>query len=298
MEELAQQIDKPHRSVAARILLARQKSELRDLMQRLQVTPEELSRLVLVVQQRRRVFLQARSGLAEANLRLVISIAKRYRGRGLAFADLIQEGNGGLMRAVDKYDHRLGFKFGTYATWWIRQAITRALADFSRTVRVPCHQVSMLMAIEQMRGSLTIEYGREPTPEEVAEALDITPDEIRTLQVVGHQPLSLDELRGGNDEGTLQDYLSDVETADPTEEVEHALLKDRVSEVLRCLAPRDRRVIELRYGLLDGQARTLDEVAHIFGITRERVRQIESRGLLKLRQFGRGDCLAKFTEVA
>ena len=298
MEGLANQIDLPARSAAARLQQVRHKNKLRSLMLLAQTTPEGSAKMVRVLQRRRAAYLRMRSELAEANLRLVISIAKRYRGRGMAFADLIQEGNSGLMRAVDKYDHRLGFKFGTYATWWIRQAITRALGDQSRTVRVPCHQVSMLMAVEQMRGSLMLQYGREPTTEEIAEALGITPDETKMLHTVGRQPLSLDELRGSMDEGTLQDFLSDRETADPVDNAEHDLLKERLADVLRCLPPRDRHVIELRYGLLDGQVRTLDEVAQIFGITRERIRQIESRGLLKLRQYGRSETLARFTEVA
>jgi RNA polymerase primary sigma factor len=258
----------------------------------------ELPGLVRILRRRRAVYQQARSALAEANLRLVVSIAKRYRGRGLPFADLIQEGNSGLMRAVDKFDHRLGFKFGTYATWWIRQSVQRALHDLSRTVRVPCHQVGMLGIIERVRGELTVKHGHEPAVEEIAAAVGLTPEEVCRLRAVGRPPVSLDEPLNGQDEDAMEDFLTDETTADPGENVDRHLLKERIDEVLRCLAPRDREVLELRFGLRDGQARTLDEVANIFGITRERIRQIERRGLLKLRQSERSDLLAAFAEVA
>jgi len=254
--------------------------------------------LVRVLRRRRAIYQQARDALAEANLRLVVSIAKRYRGRGLPFADLIQEGNSGLMRAVDKFDHRLGFKFGTYATWWIRQSVQRALHDLSRTVRVPCHQVGMLGTIERVRGELTLKHGHEPAVEEIAAAVGLTPAEVHRLRAVGRPPVSLDEPLNGQDEDAMEDFLTDEATADPGENVDRHLLKERIHEVLRCLAPRDREVLELRFGLRDGQSRTLDEVAHLFGITRERIRQIERRGLLKLRQSERSDLLAAFAEVA
>jgi RNA polymerase primary sigma factor len=272
--------------------------ELENLVFQLQTTSEDLARLVNLVRQRRALYLRARSDLAAANLRLVVSIAKRYRGRGMAFADLIQEGNGGLMRAVDKYDHRLGFKFGTYATWWIRQGITRALADHARTVRVPCHQAGALTAIDRVRGELMMQHGREPAVEEIAAAMKVAPEEVRALQIAGRQPVSLDEPMGGDIEFGLQDSLRRPETSDPRQLADLNLLRARLTEVLHSLAPRDREVIELRYGLRDGRARTLEEVAQVFGLTRERIRQIESRGLLKLRQPERRARLAAFVEVA
>jgi RNA polymerase primary sigma factor len=269
-------------------------AELARLTHEVQATPLELARLVRIARRRRTAYQQVRGELAAANLRLVVSVAKKYRGRGLSFADLIQEGNSGLMRAVDKFDYRLGFKFGTYATWWIRQAVTRALHDFSRMVRVPCHQVSMLAAVERVQGDLTLRLGREPSPEEVAQALGRSVDELRSLRIAGRPPVSLDEPHGESDDDTLQDILSDTDADSPGEAADQHLLRARIDEVLRSLAPRDREVIELRFGLRDGRARTLDEVANMFGITRERIRQIEARGLDKLRQPERSDLLAEF----
>lgn len=259
----------------------------------------ELADFLNLVRHRRSLYLAARRQLAEANLRLVVSIAKNYRGQGLAFSDLIQEGNSGLLRAVDKFDHRLGWKFATYATWWIRQSITRALADHSRTVRVPCHQVSVLRAIDRARGELTALHGSEPTLEEIAAAVRIAPEEARVLQAAGYQPASLDGPLGADEgEGALQDVLGDPHAPDLAEEMDRKLLRTRVIEVLRGLAPRDREVIELRFGLNDGRPQSLDLVAERFGITRERVRQIEARGLEKLRQPERSSRLAEFADVA
>jgi RNA polymerase primary sigma factor len=246
---------------------------------------------------RRTLYHQARQQLAQANLRLVVSIAKCYRGRGLTFNDLIQEGNSGLMRAVDKFDPGLGFKFGTYATWWIRQAVTRAVADLSRAVRIPSHQVGTLGAIERVRGELTVQNEREPTLEEVAAALGITPEEVRSLRVVGCPPVSIDSVLTGQDEG-LQAFLSQDDGDQAGAEADQHLLRERIDEVLRSLAPRDREVIEMRFGLGDGRPRSLDEVAQHFGITRERVRQIEARGMQKLRQPDRKERLAEFAEAA
>jgi RNA polymerase primary sigma factor len=296
MSELAREIDSGGRSRIEREERTKRIKELRDLMLSIQSTPEDLAALVDVLGRRRILYQKARRALAEGNLRLVVSIAKRYRGRGLAFADLIQEGNRGLMRAVDKYEHRLGFKFGTYATWWIRQGITRALADHARTVRVPCHQVGMLAAIERVRGELTVKQGREPTVEEIAKVLKVTPEEARSLRVVGRHPVSLHEPLGGDGERALEDFLGDTGAANPGQAVDRHLLKERIGEVLRSLTPREREVIELRFGLRDGHPRTLDEVARTYGITRERIRQIEARGLLKLRQPNRSQRLAEFAD--
>jgi RNA polymerase primary sigma factor len=259
--------------------------------------PEELFGLVRILKKRRKLYQQARRELAEGNLRLVVSIAKRYRSRGLPFSDLIQEGNRGLMRAVDKYEHRLGYKFGTYATWWIRQGITRALADHARTVRVPCHQVGTLAAIERVRGEFSIRNGREPSIEEIAAMVGVTPEETMSLRVVARHPVSLHEPLGGDGERALEDFLDDPGAMNPGIAVDQHLLRERIAEVLRSLTPREREVIELRFGLRDGQPRTLEEVARTYGITRERIRQIEARGLLKLRQPVRSLRLADFAEV-
>jgi len=295
---LARRIEETRgRSAAQRELRTKLIKQLRNETLRLQSTPEHLERLIKATRQRANAFQQARRELAEGNLRLVVSIAKRYRGRGLSFADLIQEGNRGLMRAVDKYEHRLGFKFGTYATWWIRQGITRALADHARTVRVPCHQVGMLAAIERVRGELSVKQGKEPSVEEIAAVLGLTPEDARSLRVVGRHPMSLHDPIGGDGERALEDFLNDPSASSPGQTVDQHLLRERMAEVLRSLAPREREVIELRFGLNDGQPRTLDEVAKVYGITRERIRQIEARGLLKLRQPGRSQRLAEFAET-
>ena len=263
---------------------------------RMLATPEELAGLAGVIQRRRVRYQQARGELVEANLRLVVSVAKKHRGRGLPFADLIQEGNSGLMRAVDKYDRRLGFRFGTYATWWIRQGITRALCDLPRAVRVPTHQVAMLRAIDRVRGELMVTLGREPDVTEIAKVLRITTDQARALLLVRNDPVSLQEPLGDGESQTLEDFMSDRTAPPPGQTADQHLLRERLDEVLRCLTPRDREVLELRYGLKDGQPRSLEEVAQLFGVTRERIRQIEIRGLLRLREPERSERLAGFVE--
>jgi RNA polymerase primary sigma factor len=271
--------------------------QLRELVFEARCEQEELVKFARVQESRRRLYQKARRELAEGNLRLVVSIAKRYRSRGLPFSDLIQEGNRGLMRAVDKYEYRLNYKFGTYATWWIRQGITRALADHARTIRVPCHQVGTLARVERVRGELSIEQGREPTLEEIAHKLGTTPEETQALRVVARHPVSLHEPLGGDGERALEDFLDDPDATNPGKAVDQHLLRERIAEVLRSLTPREREVIELRFGLRDGQPRTLEEVARAYGITRERIRQIEARGLLKLRQPLRSQRLAEFAET-
>jgi RNA polymerase primary sigma factor len=273
---------------------ANRTTALHELLLQVRATPEDLAEWVRVLERRRAVYHQARSKLTEANLRLVVSIAKRYRGHGLSFADLIQEGNSGLMRAVDKFDYRRGFKFGTYATWWIRQGVTRALSDLSRTVRIPSHLIGLVGSIDRVRGELMVHYEREPSLEEIAGALGITEEETRALRVAGHQTVSLEEPVGGDEERTLEHMLADPASDTSGQTVDQDLLQDRVQEILRTLVPRDREVIELRFGLKDGHARTLDEVAQIYGITRERIRQIEARGLRKLRESAQSDRLAGF----
>jgi RNA polymerase primary sigma factor len=275
---------------------AKQAKVLREAMNRAMMTPDELFALVKVLRKRRRAYQRVRRELAEANLRLVVSIAKNYRNRGLPFSDLIQEGNRGLMRAVDKYEWRLKFKFGTYATWWIRQGITRALHDHARTVRVPCHQIATLAKMERARGEMSAATGREPTSEELAIAIGVKAEDTKSLRIVGKHPVSLNDPIGGDGERALEDFLRDHQTPNPGENADQHLLKERIHEVLRSLAPREREVIELRFGLKDGTPRTLDEVARQYGITRERIRQIEARGLLKLRQPTRSSRLEEFAD--
>ncbi len=297
MEQLQKQSEGNDRSAADRERRTKLTKQLRELRADMRATPEYLIRLSKMLLHRRTLYQRARRELAEGNLRLVVSIAKRYRSRGLPFSDLIQEGNRGLMRAVDKYEHRRGFKFGTYATWWIRQGITRALADHARTIRVPCHQVGTLAAVERVRGELSISQGREPTVEEIAAVLGVTAEETQSLRAVARHPVSLHEPLGGDGERALEDFLDDPDATNPGQAVDQHLLRERITEVLRSLTPREREVIELRFGLRDGQPRTLEEVARTYGITRERIRQIEARGLLKLRQPLRSQRLAEFAEA-
>ena len=273
------------------------KQDLADAESKIHLTWNELAAATRLLKKRRKAYQRVRSELAEANLRLVVSIAKVYRNRGLPFADLIQEGNRGLMRAVDKYEFRRGFKFGTYATWWIRQGVQRALADHARTVRVPCHQIGLMAKIERKRTDLAATLGREPTAGELSEAVGISEDEMKSLRHMSRQPVSIHEPIGGEGERALEDFLSDQTVVTPGETADARLLKERIVEVLRSLAPREREVIELRFGLKDGTPRTLDEVAKQYGITRERIRQIEARGLLKLRQPVRRDRLEEFTDA-
>jgi len=296
VRDLETQANQHGRSTLVREQRRRAVKDLRDKMRELLVTPDDMHSLLKVIRRRQAKYQHLRSELAEGNLRLVVSIAKKYRGRGLSFADLIQEGNRGLMRAVDKFEHRMGFKFGTYATWWIRQGIQRALADNARTVRVPCHQVSLLAAIERVRGELIVQTGKEPSIEEIAHILGTTADEAKSLRAVARQPLSLHEPMGDDAERALSEFLDDKAATNPGANVDATLLKERIAEVLKSLTPREREVIEMRFGLKDGQPRTLDEVAQTYGITRERIRQIESRSLSKLRQPIRSSRLAGFTE--
>jgi RNA polymerase primary sigma factor len=297
MNVLAEQAESGGNSTADRERRTKAIKQLRDLTREARCEREELARMVVVLDQRQKAYQKARRELAEGNLRLVVSIAKRYRSRGLPFSDLIQEGNRGLMRAVDKYEWRLKYKFGTYATWWIRQGITRALADHARTIRVPCHQVGTLAAVERVRGQLSISQGREPTVEEIAAVLGVTAEETKSLRTVARHPVSLHEPLGGDGERALEDFLDDPDATNPGKQVDQHLLRERIAEVLRSLTPREREVIELRFGLRDGQPRTLEEVARTYGITRERIRQIEARGLLKLRQPLRSQRLAEFAEA-
>jgi len=303
LEEVSQQMESLQRRLAAldgntamKDERANLRRELRDLMTLTLESPASLRRRLEVIRRQLADYEQAKRDLSGGNLRLVVSIAKKYRNRGLSFLDLIQEGNTGLMRAVDKYEYRRGYKFSTYATWWIRQAITRAIADQARTIRIPVHMIDVLSRLRNTSKRLQQELGREPTTEETAIAANISLEETQRVMNIGRQPVSLDRPVGESEDSSFGEFIEDHTSDNPMSEAARAMLRSKIEALLKTLTYREREIIRLRYGLGDGYTYTLEEVGRIFKVTRERVRQIEAKALRKLQHPVRSQQLAGFLE--
>jgi RNA polymerase primary sigma factor len=294
MDELRAQLADLRATAGPEEKIASVRHELQQLMLRTLESPASLRRRVRQLRGQFRQFEDVKRELSSGNLRLVVSIAKKYRNRGLSFLDLIQEGNTGLMRAVDKYEYRRGFKFSTYATWWIRQAITRAIADQARTIRIPVHMIDVLMKLRNAAKSLLQQLGREPTTEETAIAAGVTLEETERVLDIGRHPVSLDRPIGEGEDGSFGEFVEDSGTEAPHKLANNGLLRERIEELLKTLTYREREIIRLRYGLADGYSYTLEEVGRIFKVTRERVRQIEAKAVAKLQNPVRSRYLEPF----
>jgi RNA polymerase primary sigma factor len=298
MDELERQINE----LAGNRLMKEERAnldrELRDLMQITLEEPASLRRRVEVMRERFKEYEDSKRALSGGNLRLVVSIAKKYRNRGLSFLDLIQEGNTGLMRAVDKYEYRRGYKFSTYATWWIRQAITRAIADQARTIRIPVHMIETMSKLRNVSKRLVQEMGREPTVDELAKAANISVDETKRVMKISRHPISLDRPVGESEDSYFGDFIEDQGVDSPVNSATNEMLKDKIEQVLKTLTYREREIIKLRYGLGDGYTYTLEEVGRIFKVTRERVRQIEAKAVRKLQHPVRSRQLEGFLDGA
>jgi RNA polymerase primary sigma factor len=294
MDYLSERIAELRQSGTQPLELHRCLSELRHLIMTTQESPRSLRRRVEDFRKSYKEYEAVKRQLSSGNLRLVVSIAKKYRNRGMSFLDLIQEGNTGLMRAVDKYEYRRGFKFSTYATWWIRQAITRAIADQARTIRIPVHMIDMLSKLRQAQKQLTHQLQREPTAYELADALQVQVEDVQRVMDIGRGPVSLDRPVGEGEDNVLGEFLKDPTSDNPARNANNGILRDRIDALLKTLTYREREIIRLRYGLTDGFSYTLEEVGRIFKVTRERVRQIESKAVAKLQNPVRAGMLEGF----